>query len=157
MKTLTAIMGALALTAFGCGDSNKKNNDNNSVYSSAIANTEQLSSFKFNGRADYCVSEREQSPVASTCIKVHADVGITADAVISKAWTAMYRDSKPELKSNMVNGNNTSHLGYRWITEMCVLGNLTGIELFAEDANGATGKLLFEEVDCKTLDNMIKQ
>lgn len=155
MKTLTAIIGALALTAFGCGDSNKKNRDDNPVYSGVIANTEQTSSFKFSGRADYCVSEREQSPVASTCIKVYVKVDITADEAISKAWTAMYRDSRSELKSNMVNGNNTNHLEYTWITEMCVLGNLTGIELFAEDVKGGAGKLLFQEVDCRTLDNMI--
>ena len=144
----------MAALAFGCGDTVRRNNADTKAYNEKIV--KQDSSFNFSGKAAYCITHSEENPIASTCVKVDVDVQITADEIISKAWNVMYRDSRRGMESQALNGNGTNNLIYRWNTELCIPGHLTGIELFAEDVKGAKASKVLEEVDCGTLDKIIE-
>ncbi len=133
MKPLTPIMGA---AAFGLA---------------ALAGAQ--GSFTFEGKAAYCVSHRDET---ATCVKINADMQITAEQNISEVWVNAYRTGRNPMKTLEQKGRGKT-MHYVTNNEMCIFGNVTAMSLTARDVQDNQAEFAFEEVDCATLDGMMNQ
>lgn len=144
MKTICKVI-AIALLA-GCGGASKPKDAGKEAHFEA-------NGFSFDGNAQYCVSHRDD---VSTCIHFYADMQINAQNDISKAWFNAYREGRNAAKV-MVQDGDSSSMHYKANNELCIRGNVVSVSLAAEDELLNNGEYPLEEVDCETLDSMLKQ
>lgn len=109
--------------------------------------------FTFEGKAAYCVSHRDEN---ATCVKINADMQVTADNDISSVWINAYRAGRNPMKALEQEGSGKT-MHYAASNEMCIFGNVTGMSLMARDVQETQAEHAFEEVDCATLDAMLDQ
>ena len=140
MKTLTALIGALALTSFGCGD-------DVTSYDDADADTieETTTGFTFEGEAVYCKHVTE-SPVYVTCLDTKAKMRITAEhKILSAYFNILCTDHNRQDRQQ--DADSTEFL-YEASNSMCLRDVVVnGVEIVAEDELGNQGIYSMQE-DC---------
>ncbi len=147
MKTLTAIVGAIALASFGCGDDD---------YTPADADTieETTAAFSFEGEGIYC-SHVTEDPVRVTCLDIYADMNIKADNKIISAESNVLCTDKSRQYANQAADSEEFH--YATNTSLCMRDVvITGVELVAEDVEGNKGIYSMQE-DCARIEELINQ
>ena len=134
MKALSAIVGALALTSFGCGDDVTSYEDA-SADDSGIEETSN--GFTFEGEALYC-SHLTQEPVLVTCLDIYADMNINADNRILSVWAnAVCADKNRQYSERDADSNEFRYTAHTSLCMRDVIVN--GVELIAEDELGNQG------------------
>lgn len=147
MKTLTALVGAIALTSFGCGD------DDVSQYNNADADAieEAIHGFVFEGEAVYC-SHVTESPIRVTCLDIYVDMNIKADNKILSAYANILCNDR-----NMQNSEqeaDSNEFFYQTHTSLCMRDVVVnGVELTAEDIEGNKGIYTMPE-DCNRIEEL---
>lgn len=132
MKTLTAIVGAIALASFGCGDDTY-------VPADADADTieETTTGFTFEGEAVYC-SHVTVDPIRVTCLDIYADMNIKADNKLTSVYANIVCEDR-----NMQNAQqdaDSSEFLYKTHSSLCMRDTIVnGVELVAEDELGNQG------------------
>lgn len=144
MNTISKAM-AIALFA-GCGSTSNPKDAGREVHF-------EDSGFSFDGNASYCISHRDD---VSTCLKLYAGMRINSQDDISKAWLNVYREGRDAARVMEQDGDGNS-MHYKANSELCIRGSAIYVTLIAEDESLNQGELPIQEVDCKTLDNMLKQ
>lgn len=144
MKTLTAIIGAAALTAFGCGDDDYTPAD-------ADITPETTPGFVFEGEALYC-SHLTEEPVLVTCLDIYADMNIKADNRILTVWAnAVCADKNRQYSEQDA---DSSEFRYTTHTSLCMRDvAVNGVELIAEDVEGNQGIYSMRE-DCARIEEL---
>ncbi|MFH1066016.1 MAG: hypothetical protein V1734_05920 [Nanoarchaeota archaeon] len=144
MKTLTALVGALALTSFGCGDDDY-------VPADADITPETTPGFVFEGEALYC-SHLTEEPVLVTCLDIYADLNIKADNKILSAYANVICEDKNRQYSEQAADSN--EFRYATHTSLCMRDVVVnGVEIVAEDEPGNQGVYAVPE-NCARLEEL---
>lgn len=144
MKSLTALVGAIALASFGCGDD---------TYAPADADTteETTPGFVFEGEAAYC-SHVTESLVRVTCLDIYADMSIRADNRILSVWAnAVCNDKNRQYSEQPADSNEFLYQAHSSLCMRDVVVN--GVELTAEDELGNNGIYTMQE-DCARIEEL---
>lgn len=147
MKTLPALVGALALASFGCGDDDVLQYNN----ADADAIEETTSGFVFEGEAVYC-SHVTEDPIRVTCLDIYADMSIKADNKILRAYANIVCAGRNMQNSEQTADSDEFH--YMTHTSLCMRDVVVnGVELTAEDELGNNGIYTMQE-DCARIEEL---
>lgn len=149
MKTLTALVGALALASFGCGDDD---------YIPADADTdadtieETATGFTFEGEAIYCSHVTQTPPV--TCLDYKAGVNIKAEnKILSVGVNILCNDHN---RQDHQQDADSTEFRYESSNSMCLWNVvITGVEIVAVDENGNQGIYAMPE-NCARLEELAR-
>ncbi|MDD4877908.1 MAG: hypothetical protein PHO02_02635 [Candidatus Nanoarchaeia archaeon] len=148
MKTLTAIVGAIALASFGCGDDD---------YVTADADIDTIGEttpkFVFEGEAAYC-SHVTESPVRVTCLDIYADMNIKADNKLVTVYSNIICEDKN--RPNADQSADSAEFLYQTHLSLCMRDVVVnGVELTAEDEQGNQGIYSMQE-DCARIEELTR-